>query len=229
MKPFVLFVWIVGGLFLLVAIIATLAEQRELMQIPLNQVWAHEMPGTRDVRELEPDVFGEGAIKLSRQQRARREKNSLLNRIGSLIPFARDSVVTRPGFAVSSTGLEALQNAEAKLAKDANPGRTFSTHENVSIFFFSYSFGAYVHLQHIERRGKLIEISYRFVPHETKQMTAHFAIIQLGTLPGGQYRVNMVRLPLEQKYVDQGWTPVDSKWDSWVVCQPFGFTVVGNG
>lgn len=203
--------------------------QQEPVEIPLDQIWAHNMPGTRDVRALEPDVFGEGAKRLSRQELVRREKASLLFRIGSAIPIAREGVPASSGFAVTGTGIDALRNAQVELGQSRKSGQSFSRENNLSIFFFSNAFGAYVHLQQVERRDKLIRVSYRFVPHPTKQMTAHFAIIPLGKLSAGKYRVEFVSLPMEKKYIDQGISPVDPKWHRWVVCRSFTFTVIDDG
>ncbi len=212
-------------LFCGTVIVPAQSEKSKAVEIPLKSIWAHEMPGTRDVRELEPDVFGEGTKDISRKERVRRETASLFNRIGSEMPFAREGVIARPGFAVLGTGLQSLRNAKVALVKQKKPAQPFSSESDISIFFFSSSFGQYVHLDHVERRGKTIKIAYRFVPHETKQMTAHYALIPLGKLPIGKYRVDIVRLPLEQKYVEKGFKSVEPQWESRVVCQPFSFTV----
>jgi hypothetical protein len=200
-------------------------SEHEVITIPLDQIWAYQMPGTHDIRELEPEVFGAVAKGISREEIVRREKASLFNRIGSRIPIAREGVIVQPCFAVLGDGLEALRNAQAELTSQQEPAQSFSSNSQLSIFFFSYSFGQYVHLDHVKRRGKTIQIAYRFVPHQTKQLTAHFALIPLGKLAPGEYRVDIVRLPLDQTYIERGFKSVDPRWNAQVVCRPFSFTV----
>ena len=56
-----------GSVFCLVAIssLAELNAQAARKEIPLKDIWAYEMPGTKDVRELEPDKFGPSIAKLN--------------------------------------------------------------------------------------------------------------------------------------------------------------------
>ena len=202
-------------MFALGASAAPTAEQSEdVVKIPLNTIWAANMPGTRDVYELEK---GTGS---------RSHPAPLSDAIAGALKFIRQGQTTAKGFAVVGTGKEALRNAHTVLAKKQQPRQSFSTKANISLVFFSHSFGQYVHLDSVERREKTAKIAYRFGPHETKQLTAHYALIPLGKLPVGNYRVEIVRLPLEQKYVDQGFKPVDSQWNNRVVCQPFSFEIV---
>jgi hypothetical protein len=187
------------------------SERSKAVEIPLKSIWAHEMPGTRDIRVLEKGVVSQRA--------------SLADQIGGALDFIPKGQTAGKGFAVVGTDKEALRNAHKVLVQTRKPRQSFSASADLSLVFFSHPFGQYVHLAHVEQRDKTIKISYRFVPHETKQMTAHFALIPLGKLTAGGYQVDIVRLPLEQKYVAQGFKPVDPQWESRVVCQPFSFTV----
>lgn len=199
------------------AAIGSAAEQNkqpEAVKIPLKDIWAADMPGTRDVYELEK---GTGS---------RNHPAPLSDDIADALPFLSQGKTTGKGFAVVGTEKEALRSAAAILAKKQQPRQSFSTKANIWVVFFSHSFGQYVHLTSVERRDKIIKVGYRFVPHETKQLTAHYALIPLGKLPVGKYRVDIVRLPLEQKYVDQGFKSVDSELHNRVVCQPFSFEIV---
>lgn len=193
--------------FLLIVALLLMAEAPKT--IPLKDIWAHEMPGTRDVQKLEPST----------------SRSSLANQIGGSLDFTPDGQVVGRGFAVAGVDKKALSNAHAVLVKSTKPRQTFSTENDITLVFFSRMFSQYVHIQSVERSDKTINISYRFVPHETKQMTAHFALIPLGKLTAGKYQVKIASLPLEEKYVAQGIKPVDPKWEKRVICQPFSFTV----
>lgn len=208
------------GLVLVVYTTATISsaveqnKKTEAVEIPLKSIWAHAMPGTRDIHELEKAA-------LPAKQAA-----SLDNQIGDALQFLPKGKTTAKGFAVVGTEKEAVTKALAALVNKQQPRQTFLADAQVFVFFYSHSFGQYVHLDNVERRDKTVKIAYRFVPHATKQLTAHYALIPLGKLPVGKYRVDIVRLPLEQKYIDQGFKPVDSQWDNRVVCEPFSFEIV---
>ena len=207
---------IIGFTVCLVASSTAMSAERdkksnELQVIPLKEIWAHNMPGTRAVHELEPSNSN--------------QRSSLANQIGGSLDFTPKGQVVGKGIAVLGVDKKALSNAHAVLVKGNKPRQTFSDGDDISLVFFSHLFSQYVHLHSVERSDKVIKISYRIVPHETKQMTAHFALIPLGKLPAGKYRVEIARLPLEEKYVSQGFKPVESRWEKRVVCQPFSFTV----
>lgn len=175
----------------IVAYAETTSRQAETVTIPLKNIWAHEMPGTRDVHELEKAA-------LPANQAA-----SLDNQIGDALLFVPKGKTTAKGFAVDGTEKEALSKALAAFVKKQQPRQAFAANTQVFVFFFSHSFGQYVHLDNVERREKTIKIAYRFVPHETKQLTAHYALIPLGKLPAGKYRVDIVRLPLEKSTLNK--------------------------
>ena len=212
----------------LTAIAAPPDEEQKAVSIRLKDIWARNMPGTRDVRELEPEVFGESVRELSSEEVVGRSRRSLINQIGGALPFLPEGQSARRGFAVAGTDLEALQNAHAVFTKKRQVRQSFSTADNIGVVFYSHSFNQYVHLDNVKRDGKSIEIVYRFVPHETKEMTAHFALIPLGKLPAGKYRVDIVRAPMEEKFAKQGFKRVDTPWERRVVCRPFSFTVAEN-
>lgn len=205
---------VAGVSWCLVLFASAVVVADDVVKIPLKSIWAHAMPGTRDVHELEK-------VALSAKQAA-----SFDNQIGDALEFLPKGKSTTKGFVVVGTEKEALSKALAALTKKQQPCQTFSANAQVFAFFFSHSFGQYVHLDIVERRGKTIKIAYRFVPHETKQLTAHYALIPLGKLPIGKYRVDIVRLPLEEKSVEQGFKSAESEWEGRVVCQPFTFEIV---
>lgn len=205
MKIFV-FSWLV------VSCVSAAAAADDVVKIPLDTIWARAMPGTRDINELEKSVAKQG--------------ETPVNDIGGTLRFLGKGKTTGKGFAVSGTEKEALKNASAVLVDKKQPRQIFPSTDNIWLVFYSHSFGQYVHLVNVERRDRTIKIEYRLVPHATKQLTAHFALIPLGRIPTGKYSVEIVRLPLEQKYVDQGFKSVDSQWNNRVVCQPFAFEVV---
>jgi hypothetical protein len=142
-------------------------------EIPLSEIWAFEMPGTKDIDELHKQWRPEDIARLQRNP-APKEKSA------------------RPTFAVQGTGFEALRNSYEVLAQKKDPNRSFDTNTEISIVFFSITDNWYVHLQSVELKNKTITLNCNMVTHETQETTRHFALIPTGKLPSGKYQVDVV-------------------------------------
>lgn len=188
-------------------------EEKPTM-IPLDQIWALQMPGTRDIGELEADkppksMYGPLVEKIRRALDTAREEG-------------KDA---KAAFAVLGTGLDALREAHAVLVQEKKPRETFPSGSEISVVFFSHSFGSYVHLDRVQRRDNVIEIHYRFVPHKTSDLTEHIAIVPLGALPAGEYQITVIQEPMDERFINGGFRPVDSKVAGQVVSGSFRFSV----
>jgi hypothetical protein len=195
--------------------------------VPLEQIWAYEMPGTRDVRELEPDHFGEQVRAMLGAEQSRLLHSSMTQQIREALPFIRPDKPRQagPGFAVLGTGVQALTEAYNVLAKHQEPRRSFPAGSTLSVVFFAHQSGEYVHLQKVERESSVIRVVYRFVPHETREITEHFALVPIPNLPIGCYRVEIIRDATDRSDAAQGFKPVSSERARQVVCQPFSFSI----
>jgi len=148
---------------------------KEATEIPLSQVWANKMPGTRDILSLEPDSF------------------LLLQEIDrSLRVVPREETAS---FAVSSAGISALREAHAVLWGREKPDHTLPIDNEISLVFYSHLLSQHIHLQGAVQRGNVIEVRYRFAPSEREVTETQIALIPLGKLTSGQYGVNMIQLP----------------------------------
>jgi hypothetical protein len=182
------------------------------LTIPLDKIWAYEMPRTREVRRLGNDAdrtFLEPILE-SGYKRANRLKYKEL---------------ARPGFAVSGSGLEALKAAHAVFVEGVRPRDKFSPHDEITVVVFSELVGGRVVLQHVERKSKRIEIQYRLEPRILQGGRINLALIPLGKLPIGEYRVDTHQLPLDEKWIKAGLKAVDAEWSRKFLCKPFNFTV----
>ena len=190
------------------------ADESKRVEIRLNDIWASHMPGTRDIRELEPEFFKKNSI--------RAQSDSLINQIGESL-----SNYQQPGngFCVTGTDLDALKGTHLVLALGKPPKTSFDSHDEITAVFYSLPFDCYVEIDPVKRSGTTIEISYRLVPHDSKELTSHFALIPLGQLPPGKYDVQVHQVPMDQKYIDEGYKPVKEKWTGLKICTPFTFTV----
>jgi hypothetical protein len=185
---------------MLILVGAALAETVRSI-IPLDQIWASNMPGTRSIDSTTHD---EAATILP----------DILRALATRPP---DPDGAKPGFAVLGTNEESLRAAHAAIVDGKVPHQLFPAGRDVSLVFFSHQLGSYVHIQEVHRDGSRIEIQYRFVPHRTREVTAHFAMIPLGKLPVGKYTVEIL-----QKH--RGETRGPKNWEL-RVCKSFEFSV----
>lgn len=211
---------------LLLLVVCTPAE------IPLDRIWALDMPGTRDINEYRDED--------KPQQPGEEAWQRVLSSIRKTLAHKRRDKLAMPSFAVVAGG----DRHEVVLARDGirkgiplfgepdNARRNtplfndsfFSTDE-LSVVFYSYTSPYVIEFERIERRGAVIDIRYRFVPGIPPGSMVHFAMIPLGKLSVGEYRVEISQSSMEQKYVDAGFKPVSDKQASRIVCQPFSFNV----
>jgi hypothetical protein len=198
-----------------------LAEQNddrantEVVKIPLDQIWAYNMPGTRDIRELEPHQLPD---KLERdppeEQREMKDQSLWVPLAMSLCAdssshWPRKGEIARPGFVVAGTGREALSAAYDVLVKGAQPSESFPSGTPITLVFFSYQCGSYIQLEALERRAKSIDLQYRLIRPVNKIVTAHLALIPVGELLPGNYEVNTLQLPTGHQRLDLTYSPVD--------------------
>ncbi len=205
----------------LVFVTAAAANDEPVVEIPLDQIWAAQMPGTRDVHTLDPRRFDPLIKSLVRPIRLS------LNPEWQIESGKPQRPVAGTGFAVMGSGRIALEHAHKVLVEKKPPQKSFPAGSDISVVFFSYQAGTYVHLHQVERQGKVIEVRYQFVPHTSRNMSVHFALIPLGKLSAGKIRVNVVQSPLDQVLVDQYLVkPLRPEWGRQIVCKSFSFLVV---
>ncbi len=208
---------------------ATVADTKPIM-IPLDQIWALDMPGTRDIEGIgSPDMprtsfprsFEE--FKQSRQRAIEGLRRDLSDKPPSADAF--------PGFVVSvpsgRTLLTILNSTIGTLKRKSSHERKnlIQSGRDAYLIFYSHPSSYYVQLKSVTRHGTSIDIEYAFVPHYTVESTAHFAMIPLGKLEAGEYQVRISQQPMKKKYMAAGFGPV-SGWEARrFICQPFSFTV----
>lgn len=185
------------------------------VEIPLNEIWALDMPGTRNLRELDP------AREHEPQSVQEFIQSSLVERTAQRLGagnWPKDGEGPGRGFVVVGTDREALRQANAVLSKEIERADFLPGGENLTLVFYSYSGGRYVHLDSAERQGQTITVKYHFVAHRTLDMSTHLALIPLGKLPDGKMRVRMVEV--EGNKLDGA--PRNARH---VVCDSFSFAV----
>jgi hypothetical protein len=151
--------------------------------IPLRQIWAYEMPGTQDatrlgaVKTLEGVWGNEPIDSMSRLFLARFKKREKAG----------------PAFVVDGEGETALKNMVA--AFNSKPKEHFSSNKELTLVFYVHLSSNYVRIDAVERVGNEFVVPYQFITHRTYNMTFHFALVPLGKLPPGEYRIGIKQLP----------------------------------
>jgi hypothetical protein len=185
------------------------------VHIPLKDIWAWGMPGTKDVRDLDSD-----------QKPLIWKIDKALNRNPfDLPPDQRDA---GSAFALAGTEASVLQDAAAILAGEKKADERFSTEDDVWVCFYSLPLGSSVHIRDVELTGNVVKVSFVFFAHKTKAITSHFALVPLGKLTSGKYSVEIVQMPMDtsdfllMKKLDKD---IDKEAERKYVCKPFSFFV----
>jgi hypothetical protein len=197
----------IASFFLCLTTNAQSPDEEQAVTIPLKEIWGFSMPGTRDLQKIE-------------DRRAAKQIEEIRGALSTRPPQGKKA---KAGFAVVGTGLEALREAHAVLVEGRRPRDTFPAYSDISVAFSSHQFSYYVHISKVERRGNVVAIKYGFVPHATKELTEHFALIPLGKLPPGKMQISLVQMPLPKEFIDL--QRIDRKVVETIVCQPFSFAV----
>jgi hypothetical protein len=138
----------------------------------------------------------------------------------------KDANKTKRGFAVSGVGPAALPRVHEVLVSGKKPSSAFPSGADVSLVFFSHPARARVAIDRIEREGKIIRIHFMLISHGLLNISSTLALIPLGQLPAGDYRVEMIRSPNERKHNQLGFPPVEANAEQRIICRPFEFSVV---
>jgi hypothetical protein len=176
--------------------------------IPLSEIWALDMPGTRDVRKLDPRKDVNDTTAISKIGRVLTIRTAERKRAG-------------PCFLVTGEGIEALQNASKVLGDGAAPEDPIPADEDVSLVFFSCSAPGYVHIHSVQYSGKHVTVRFQVVIHQSSAATVHFALIPLDKLPAGKVTVKVVEIASKTPYSNHALTDR-------AVCDSCTFTIINE-
>ena len=203
--------------FLLLALVlcCSVSYAGEPLEVPRNQIWGYEIPGTRPLK------FG----KWSSTGKHISTESPLVEDIFRSLDIIEQGLSAQPSFVVEGTGIDALKNVHAICTKKRQSENVFSSEKELTAFFFSHPAGRYVRVKDVVCHGKEIVIQYRFEPHLDAGLTSHFALIPLGTLSPGKYEVKIIQLPMETQYQNIGVFPLTQKDVDRIVCKSSRFTI----
>ncbi len=177
----------------LIFVTADTACGNEIVDIPLDKIWALEMPGTKNIRDLQ-----EVPPALPNNELYKRSFVAQIQKALSHRNLPRYGEHPSTAIIVNGTELDALKDA-ARLLTEMNtlkekkePELIQPTETELSLVFYSYSCSRYVRLTVVEKAENVINVKFRFVSHATKNMSTHFAIIPLGKGLRGTVKVNVI-------------------------------------
>jgi hypothetical protein len=213
-------------------------RQDVAVTIPLREIWGNVAAESKPLRGLEPEFFvarnTAATIEKSKQLtpddveqiREKAEQSFTLPLEIAMSQLSRDANgKTKSGFAVKGTGREALQGAHAVLVKGEQASKQFDANEEVTIVFFAYPAQPGVGIERIQRIGNVITVTYFLRSHGLMTDTWRLALIPLGKLPEGKYRVELIRSSNEAQHNQKGFPPVEPKIEERIICSPFEFGV----
>ncbi len=191
------------------------SQESGAVVVPLKDIWAFRMPGTRDIRLLEPLLVSGKFRELSVIEGQELLRQSLVRQIQRSLND-RPANGPKPSFVVQGSGAKALREAHSVLVAGKKPQQSFLAGSELSLVFFSYQASAYVHLEEAKIKGHSIRIEYRLQQHMTLDVTEHFAVIPLGSLPAGEVQVEIV-------WSDEAEHQDDP--NNRIACESFSFTL----
>lgn len=170
-------------------------------KISFDEIWALEMPETKDVRDLQEIPKALPNAELLRRSYVRQIEVALTHR--NLPNYGEQP---RSALVVQGSGVEALKEAARVLTEIAEKGNKKELEliqpagKELSLVFYSYMCAHYVHIIEVNKEESTITVKYRFVSHSTANMSTHFALIPLGKLPKGTKLVKIVQERTLDKY-----------------------------
>lgn len=210
------------------------------VEIPLDQVWGFDLPGTRDVAGMTLPVVDEKKQPGIDHESYRIQRGHIIEQLRQNLTTKPGSMDALPGFALSRTpDFYTLRAADMRLAITKKMGRPgfkpsqlgisqsspLPPNEEVTLVIYSHPCSYFFRLKQVERDVNTITVRYQFEPHYSPESTIHFALIPLGKLPIGDYKVEMEQLPMEKKWQEAGFLRVHNARARKLVNLPFSFTV----
>ncbi|QDT68014.1 hypothetical protein MalM25_09260 [Planctomycetes bacterium MalM25] len=160
-------------------------EPKEVFEIPLSEVRALDMPHTLP---LSPRGATDETVAASLR--------GLLAYLSEGAP-AKETA-SPAAFTVTGDYEQALESVASVLLAGGPREKVVTQEDRVWIAFYCYESTELLHLNTIHRRGDQIDIRYRIIPKLERSAPVQLALIPLPTLPGGDYRVTVVRESLDR-------------------------------
>jgi hypothetical protein len=160
--------------------------------IPLKDIWAFDMPGTKQLTDGQKDgkyVSPDG---------------KLVSEIRWALQPMEPNQFAGEAFVVNAPVPKALPIAHRVLVQKEKPKSKFKAGDDLTLVFYALISAQYVHLKNVTIDGHTIKLQYNTIRHETLDVTEHFALIPLGKLASGKYTVEVSPAPKERSWISKG-------------------------
>lgn len=176
----------------------------EVVEIPLEKMWAWNMLDIPDVRQLEPENDTQLLPGETWQEAHKRLVSTDVQRIRDLL---RSKVPLGSGFAVAGEGQDALTAVKEFLEKPSPRAQRFSADENITLFFAATRLQGLCSIKKVERRNSAILLSCDppvvAANFALTRSRSCFALIPLGKLPPGIYETKVSFLQIRNRASEQ--------------------------
>ena len=157
-------------------------------EIPLKSIWALDMPGTQDIRKLEP-VDPDPKREMERFSLDEAIRSQLIKLV--CLPLNKPEA-ERPSppsaFIVQGEGIDALRAVHAVIVKE-DKAPAIKAAQPASLVFFSCSSGGRLLFDSIKVVDREVVVRFHYKRTEKKEPGPQLALIPLGKLDAGKYRV----------------------------------------
>lgn len=173
---------LITALFMLIAVSGTTAE---IAVVPLAEVWGHNFPGTKNIRDLD-------TIQKRSQLTEQDREDSAFWQIHDVLGLLPADQLPKQAFVVAGEGQEALKNARRVLVDGEPAQQHLPTSEKKSLVLFGYASGSYDPiLRTIAVSKEGINVDYEFSYRSTMDIKRYLAIIPVGVLHPGKGAINV--------------------------------------
>jgi len=176
----------------LIFVTANTSYGEEITTIPLDQIWALDMPNTQDIQKLDP------------RKNLQVKNNTIVATIRrELFVCTELKEKAGPCFLVLGEGKEALKEMAKVIADKKEHEKILPAGKLISLAFYSFSAPGYVQIHSVKRTDSLITVRYQIVIHQTTEATVHFALIPIGKLADGKFTVEILEVAPPTPYRNQ--------------------------
>jgi len=216
----------------ILALLAICCSTSSAQEIPLSEIWALNMPGTKD-------VYGLGFAESDKRRYAgwgptefREMRERSINQMMLALSDKLPSEKAARGFIVPWQSNSQVLKRIGELIRTAKKNEIFDIDvkeypkgSDVTLIYFSYPSSYYNHIKEVERDGHKITVGYQLVPHYSGDSTVNFALIPLKDLPAGEIQVKFRQLPMDKKFYEAGFIQVNRSQQMRLVCNDFSFRI----
>lgn len=153
-------------------------------EISPKTIWALNIPGTQDVRKLDPPRTSEPT---SAEELIRTSPVEQI--IHSLKHSPKEGEKTGRAFVVVGVGLDALLEAKKVLAGEAKAIKEVPADKEITLVVYKYNSGRAMRLDGVDQEGNKVAVRYHLKTYDMLQSFASFALIPLGKLKPGKVEV----------------------------------------